>query len=279
MFLYYVKQMVCRVLLPVPLGLELVAAGILLVAFTKRRRLGLSLLVTGTGLLFLLGYPAVSRPFLRSLEGKYPPLYGVCIAGTVAKFAEHPPVIMVLGTGFESGAVTLPANSRFDPAFVLRLFEAVRLQRLFPDARVYASIPGLGGTAEKRAVLDEFCVAAGVSPGRFFLIDKAYDTQGEAGLLAAAVTERHDIILVTSAAHMPRAVHIFRHHGFEPLPAPCAYRAIPCTPDKFEFTPTALFPSANSLFSAETVSYEYLGLLFEYAKDLLHISGTGTVRP
>ena len=74
------------------------------------------------------------------------------------------------------------------------------------------------------------------------------------------------IILVTSAVHMPRAVALFEHQGFEVIPAPADYRI---TGTDWEQLKSAnallqlsyLIPSAENLSQTTGALKEYLGLL------------------
>lgn len=74
------------------------------------------------------------------------------------------------------------------------------------------------------------------------------------------------IILVTSAVHMPRAVALFEHQGFEVIPAPADYRI---TRPDWEQLKSAnvllqlsyLIPSAENLSQTTGALKEYLGLL------------------
>jgi len=66
-------------------------------------------------------------------------------------------------------------------------------------------------------------------------------------------------ILVTSAAHMPRAMGLFRKQGMEPIPAPTDYMA---GEREGGLRLGMFFPSAGSLEKAGSAIHEYLGMVW-----------------
>jgi len=83
-------------------------------------------------------------------------------------------------------------------------------------------------------------------------------------LLSAKGIQR--IILVTSAEHMTRAVGLFRHQGFEVIPAPTDYSVTQddwkqLTEPNLATQIYNLLPSASYLSSVSSSLKEYLGML------------------
>ena len=72
MFLF--KKLVAPFLMPVPVCLALLVAGLALLWFTRRQRAGKSLATAGALLLVLFGYGFASNRLLVSLERQYPPV-------------------------------------------------------------------------------------------------------------------------------------------------------------------------------------------------------------
>ncbi len=73
------------------------------------------------------------------------------------------------------------------------------------------------------------------------------------------------IMLVTSAMHMPRAAALFRHQGFEVIPAPTDYSITETDwQSMLSASPPAqllnLLPSAGDLATTSSVMKEYLGI-------------------
>ncbi len=76
----------------------------------------------------------------------------------------------------------------------------------------------------------------------------------------------HRILLVTSALHMPRAVGLFRHQGFEILPSPTDFKVVDIKPRRSglslaEAVFSALLPSADALASTTKALREHLGIV------------------
>jgi len=68
----------------------------------------------------------------------------------------------------------------------------------------------------------------------------------------------HPFILVTSAAHMPRAAGFFKKRGLQPIPAPTDFLNT-----RHRLDSDDLVPDATKLVRAQIAIYEYLGLAWE----------------
>jgi len=71
----------------------------------------------------------------------------------------------------------------------------------------------------------------------------------------------NDIILVTQAYHMPRALHEFTKAGFKVLPAPTAFIADQ-SEKPFDFTIVDFLPSPVALMDGFLLAHESLGMLW-----------------
>lgn len=249
--LFFFKKLVSRVFFPIPLTAEFLIAGLLLIRFSQWRRTGKTLLVTGVGLLFLFGYPALPDFVLHRLEYRYPPLLHP------ERLEPRPKWVAVLGTEVADDPA-LPANSQASDTFLVRVLEGVRLYRACDGPKMILSVPGPAELDEKRMFLEELAGIVGVPPADFVLIESARDTADEVREIRGIVgTDR--FALVTSASHIPRAVGMFRKQGLDPVPAPCGYLIKHGT---YRFSPTYLFPGTSGIEHSERVMYECLGLLW-----------------
>lgn len=262
--MYIFKKLVSRLFFPVPLCVELLLAGLILLLFTRRQRLAKALLISGTLLLLLLGYPALSGRLIAPIESAWPPL--------APQGAESPELatlgpevcIVVLGQGLSS-ALWLPPTGRVNDILLGRLIEAVRLHRLLPGSRIIVSLSGPAPAEEKVAFLNAFADTVGLPAQDFELIADAVDTEQEV-LQAKERAGDRALIVVSDASHIPRAMRIFRRHGLDPVPAPCNYAFKPdATPGPVN--PAALYPNSDGLSLAERAVYEYLGLKWERLRD------------
>jgi uncharacterized SAM-binding protein YcdF (DUF218 family) len=136
--------------------------------------------------------------------------------------------IILLG-GFEDGWVTAGRSQLAVNEAAERLTEGVRLAHRFPKASIVFS-GGVGlvfkdGVAAAEPVA-EYLRSVGVDAGRILTEGESRNTR-ENGLYSRELLQPRPgerWVLVTSAAHMPRAIGVFRALGFEVTAYPVDYR-------------------------------------------------------
>jgi uncharacterized SAM-binding protein YcdF (DUF218 family) len=203
---------------PLVWGLGLVVTGLLVRA--RRPRLGVALPALGAAALLVFSLPPVSTGLVRALE-----------AGAEETFRPTPPydAIVVLGGAVDSAAsaatgaveLTAAADRLVRAATVLRAGHAREVLLsggvVFPDS---GGVPD--AEAGRRVLLD-----AGVAPERIVVELASRNTRENAVEAARIAGERGwtRLLLVTSAAHMPRALGCFRAVGLAPDALPVDHRA------------------------------------------------------
>jgi uncharacterized SAM-binding protein YcdF (DUF218 family) len=254
---FLLKKMVSRLLFPVPVCILLLLSGVALLSFSRRRRSGLALTAAALGLLLALGYGVPGKAVLRRLEWRHaPPAAGWSMAALTAD-SSKPPWIVVLGSNLSEDPIP-PANSRLDPHFLVRVVEGFRLLRQEPRARLLLSLPGRLPVAQKRALADDLCLGLGVAPERIFLLTDALDTVDEARSAAQTVGDA-PLVLVTSAAHMPRSMRLFAGAGLAPVACPTDFLTTrPGAPGARHLV--SIFPTSENINRSERALYECLGL-------------------
>lgn len=256
--MFILKKLLARIFFPVALVLELFVLGWMLQRFTRFKGLGRGVCLLAFGLLAAMSYPPLPNTLLSALEQRYPPLKET---GAALGFPADTDIV-VLGQGLDAGA-TRPGLSRVNSTLLVRIFEGVRLHRLIPGSRILLSIGGRNDPAEENSFVRELAGIAGLDPAAVVLIRDASDTDEEL-TQARQLARTPAIVLVTSAAHIPRAMRIAERAGFKPCPAPCDYCIGSGRPnDRARWSPVNLFPSSGNLANMERVIYEYLGLAFE----------------
>ena len=194
-----------------------ILAGLILLWRNKKRAariIFISLFV----LIWVSGNSWVSESLLKSLEWQYLP-------------GDYPPesaqVIVVLGGGTESQIYPRPeieVNGAGD-----RIFYAARLYRQKAAPLILATggnITWMGGRTTSPAEEIASLLKLLDVPDSAIILQKQSQNTYEDALYSRPVLEKmgiHKIILVTSAAHMPRSVGVFRKQGFEVIPAPVDY--------------------------------------------------------
>jgi uncharacterized SAM-binding protein YcdF (DUF218 family) len=229
------------------------------------------LLVSGATLLFTRAWRG-GRILLLGVAAAYVacgfgPFGAILIRPLEDRFARPPDSmpppegIIVLGGAFiaeissDRDAVTLAEEGG-------RMTESAMLAIRYPHARVVFSGGTRNETEEQR---DEAHIAArffeklGVARDRILLENRSLNTEENARFTRALVMPRASErwLLVTSAAHMPRAVAAFRHAGFEVVPYPTDYLTTGKASDFWQLHGN---PS-RGLATVETAFHEWIGLL------------------
>ena len=163
--------------------------------------------------------------------------------------------IVVLGGGSREDK-TLTLEDRLGDASLKRLLEGVRLSRLLPKSQLVLSGGDYRGISPDALIMQQVALNQGVGRERIILEAASWDTIDQAKLLKDRLGHA-SFYLVTSAAHMARAMRMFTHLGAQPIAAPTDFRAV-WTP----FQITDLFPQAGAMADTERATYEYLGLFW-----------------
>ncbi len=220
--------------------------------FTRARRSGRNLLVGVTAAYLLCGFGPIGAFLIRPLEDRFP---------RPPESMPPPAGIIVLGGAFiaeissDRDAVTLAEEGG-------RMTESAMLALRYPTARVVFS----GGTRDApEGERDEAHVAArfyeklGVAGERITLEDRSLNTDENARFTRALVQPRRGEhwLLITSAAHVPRAVAAFRRAGLDVVPYPTDYLTTGKSSDFWEFRSN---PN-RGLAMLETALHEWIGLI------------------
>jgi uncharacterized SAM-binding protein YcdF (DUF218 family) len=215
---------------------------------SRRPRLGRSLVIIALALLWLLSTP-VADLLLLPLEGSYP----------MAAATHHADAVVVL-----AGMVRADA-ARGDQ---IELGEAADrivagIDLVGRNRADYLLIAGGSGdlfnqSFSEALILERFARRHGV-PGDSILLDTTSRNTHENAVQAGALLQKaglSDIILVTSAFHMPRAMACFRKVGLHPRPYPVDFRSA-----RGGFNALSWLPSAANLQASTTAVREYVGLV------------------
>jgi uncharacterized SAM-binding protein YcdF (DUF218 family) len=203
--------------------------------------------------LYASASPIVSEWLMRGLERRYPPS------------TEYPKAaaIVLLAGGMAPSLpprVEVETNSAGD-----RPLHAARLWKRGLAPVIVATggyIPFLTNAKEGDADLYAHLLSeiAGI-PDSVILRVPGTRTTHEDALFTSALFDstgmKKDILLVTSAAHMPRAAALFRKAGFVVHPAPTDYQAEESGP----FKVISLFPGGGAMVMTYSALNEYVGML------------------
>jgi uncharacterized SAM-binding protein YcdF (DUF218 family) len=250
-----------------PLGLACVLLVFALI-LGKHRRIRNILVIACLAVLYLASNRWVAYGLAQSLEWQYLP----------PEKLPNVQAIVVLGGGTESQQYPRPTveiNAAGD-----RILYAAQLCRqgvapiLLLSGGSIDWQDGDGGTPaeDMAAILKEI----GIPESSLWLQNRSQNTHDDA-IFSADMLKQADIqkiVLVTSAAHMPRSVALFKHQGLEVIPAPVDYTVTrqgwqTLVNGGWQAKLISLLPNASSLGLTTNVIKEYLGILIYHLQGWL----------
>jgi uncharacterized SAM-binding protein YcdF (DUF218 family) len=236
--------------MPLPLGMLFILLGLIFILLRRQKPAVITLLCSLSIFLFF-GYGLPARSRLHDMERQYPPLL---LAQLPEAQRQQIKFVVVLGSGHVSDPA-VPETGQLGTSSLYRLFEGIRLHRELPESWLVVS----GGASQgdplaNAAVTGRTAQQLGVDGGRLVIEDRPRDTVEEARLLAPLLKDA-PFIIVTSAAHMGRAMKIFQAEGLRPLAAPTDF----ILKDRQRLSSASLLPSSFNLGLSEQVVYEWLG--------------------
>jgi uncharacterized SAM-binding protein YcdF (DUF218 family) len=229
---------------------------LLLLAALLLRRLASFKAAKATAIIAVLIFLLASTSYVPhwiagNMEARYPALQGAVIQKVKA-----PLYIQVLGSGY-SRRTGWPPNVQLGMMANGRLAEAIRLFRLADSAFLVCSGNTGRGIGETQAqVTAKAAIALGVPDSCLITLNTPGTTEEEAEALYKKLGPGHQIVVVTDALHMPRAISAFARAGFvQPLAAPVNFRAA----QSFHFF--SWLPNAENLLLSDKILHECLGNL------------------
>lgn len=128
--------------------------------------------------------------------------------------------IHVLGGGGNNDP-DIPKQERLSQASLARMSEGIRIHRMIPNSKLIFSGYSSTKTVTQAALTKEAAIALGISKEDIIILETPSTTEEEALTYKSAFGKSDaKIILVTSDAHMPRAMYLFKKHGLDPVAAP-----------------------------------------------------------
>lgn len=219
--------------------------------FGKKERLLRWLLGITVGWFLISSTPLVPNVLLNSLEDRYMPLN---IEQLADREAVYHIVVLGGGHGFDD---RLPPNSLLSTQALMRLSEGIRLHNQLPNSKLVLSGFSSSGRTTQAEMLRNSALLLGVNEENTIMQTEPGNTYEEARVYSERFGNRYPVIVVTSAAHMPRALMSFTKFGVDPLPSPTHYR-LKGSWKKVVFG----FPSMRNMQNLKTALGEYAGMLW-----------------
>ena len=180
------------------------------------------LMVTSSILLFALFLLCSTRYFplklIASIESAYNPIAIEKLDRSKSYY------IYVLGAGC-SVDQSLPATMNLSTTSLVRLVEGIRIYNTLNQVTFVTSAASKDELISQAQLSKEAAVSLGMKEQHIEMLETATSTLEEAIAFKEKFGTNKNVILVTSALHMPRAVEIFSDQGIKVLPAPTDYMA------------------------------------------------------
>lgn len=247
------KAIVGTLLSPsVAMGLLGLAAAALLLIPRARRAAAWTLAGLAVAA-FLLGTRPVADFLIAPLETRYPQVHDPRFLGEEISW------VVVLGGGAASDARVAPP-ARLTGESLYRVVEGVRLWRMLPEARLHFSGWGAADTVSTAEAFANAARALGVPDEAIVTAPEPRDTGEEARAVARRIAAGEPFLLVTGAAHLPRAVRHFEAQGLRPIPAPAHVYSL----ERPRLRPRDFLPDPENHQKVDRAVHEYLGITWAW---------------
>lgn len=194
----------------------------------------------------------IPKLLVSSLENRYKVFALKSLDGNA-----KPVNILVLGAGF-SDDDRFPPNNNLSETALARLCEGIRIHRLIPGSTLITSAKGWEDEISQAEVTAQAAIVLGVDSTQIKMQKKPENTQQEAEQYKQLFGDSAQLILVTSATHMPRAIYLFQKEGMHPIAAPANHQIKIGKHKRF----WDWLPSADNIRQMECAFHEYLGMIW-----------------
>lgn len=202
------------------------------------------------GWFLLISTPLLPNIVLNSLEDKFEPIQ---IEKLANRDLEYHIIVLGGGHGFDD---RLPANSLLSSNALGRLNEGLRLHRRLTNSKmVFSGSTSTPGRTTQAEMLQKTAFLLGVEERATMLQKEPSNTYEEAKVYASKYGISHPLIVVASAAQMPRAVEVFKKFGINPIASPTNYRLKGSWKNKW-----LGLPSLENIENLKIGMYEYTGI-------------------
>ncbi len=227
----------------------LALAGVCLALLLRATRVAGVLAVAALAIFWVSALPVFANWAMDTLERQYPP------AGAALPRAE---IAIVLGGAVSAARPPHPTPELLESAD--RIWYAAHLYRSGHVKRIVAVgglLPWEAGVRPEGEVMRDMLITLGV-PAEAIEVGAASRNTYENATEAQSILRGppfEPVLLVTSAAHMPRALAIFRKAGFPAVPAPCDFRVS----NRLTTTVLDWLPQAGAFAMTSSAIREWMG--------------------
>lgn len=199
----------------------------------------------------------ISTPFLPNLLVSYLENQFEVLSPNELNDFNHPVNILVLGGG-HSNDDRLPSTNQLSEVALARLVEGIRLYRQLPNSRLITSGAAGKEGIPQAEVLKRAAILLGIEEKNIQTQTLPKNTWAEATEYKRIFGDSAQLIIVTSATHMPRAVKLFRKAGLTPIAAPTNH----LVKKGNHRDPWFWIPSSGNIRMMESAIHEYAGIVW-----------------
>jgi len=206
-------------------------------------------------LLTLLSLPLVSNQLIKSLERNYS-----IISPNQLDTAD---TVVVLSGMLQTIKQDSMIHYEFSEA-VDRIFAGINLLKMGKAQKIILTrgkLPWNKGVPEGD-YLAEFVQSQGIDPNRILLTEIVQNTNDEAKAISRMLPKNSEVILVTSAFHMPRAKKVFQNQNLKIIPYAVDFRSSAKDIDVLDFLPQANAFKNSSFYFREIIGRVYYSLRY-----------------
>ena len=206
-------------------------------------------------LLTLLSLPLVSNQLIKSLERNYS-----VISPNELDTAD---TVVVLSGMLQTIKQDSMIHYEFSEA-VDRIFAGINLLKMGKAQKIILTrgkLPWSKGVPEGD-YLAEFVQSQGIDPNRILLTKIVENTNDEAKAISKMLPKTSEVILITSAFHMPRAEKVFQNQNLKIIPYAVDFRSSAKDIDVLDFLPQANAFKDSSFYFREIIGRLYYSLRY-----------------
>ena len=206
-------------------------------------------------LLTLLSLPFVSNQLINLLEKNYS-----VISPNELDTAD---TVVVLSGMLQTIKQDSMIHYEFSEA-VDRIFAGINLLKMGKAQKIILTrgkLPWNKGVPEGD-YLAEFVQSQGIDPNRILLTEIVQNTNDEAKAISRMLPKNSEVILVTSAFHMPRAKKVFQNQNLKIIPYAVDFRSSAKYINILDFLPQANAFKNSSFYFREIIGRVYYSLRY-----------------
>lgn len=223
--------------------------------YFNRKMWGKSIGILALTWFFLITFSPLPVYLLKKLEHSYVPF-------SYKNTKQNQLVYIVVLGGGVTEDVSLPERLRLSYPSTGRFLEAINIYKMVDNGKLVFSGHTPEGRTSQAEIMANMAIHLGVLPSDTLWLPQSTNTKTEAINVKNRLGENVNLILVTDASHMPRAMAWFSLQGLHPIPAPTNFQVKENEEEEiFPFK-----PSIEKINMTNRIIHEYLGMLW------LHIS-------